>query len=242
MNEIIAHLYSANPTAKQLDIIQDHIGEVWKRHKNDDNLGADRYKMFFAQALVHFRRNETAEALAFLSDAFEIGGEFEGYTTIRDELLRDLADADTARHRALDSLALWSGILGPGIVLLSNLVATAAQSSSSTGSSSVETAFSLVALVSLVASIFVIRQLWIGVRELRTRSRRTALIIAAFFGPWTWVYSWRMDFKLFNVSLLLCVLTLGVASPIFWLWAIIMTASRDQSEYDRYPSLQPARW
>ena len=69
------------------------------------------------------------------------------------------------------------------------------------------------------------------------KSRGTALILAIVPGGiWTWAYSMKVDKIKFIVGLIVSAVSGGFGIPlvvIFWIWAIIDAARRDQAFYDR---------
>lgn len=69
------------------------------------------------------------------------------------------------------------------------------------------------------------------------KSRGTALILAIVPGGiWTWAYSMKADKIKFIVGLIVSAVSGGFGIPlvaIFWIWAIIDAARRDQAFYDR---------
>ncbi|MHB1460423.1 MAG: hypothetical protein ACYC1M_03980 [Armatimonadota bacterium] len=68
------------------------------------------------------------------------------------------------------------------------------------------------------------------------KNKSTALILAVIFGHFTWVYTYRYDSWKFWLGLVLSVLTCGVASIVFWLWAVIEAVGRPDSFYAEYIS------
>jgi predicted RNA-binding Zn-ribbon protein involved in translation (DUF1610 family) len=96
--------------------------------------------------------------------------------------------------------------------------------------------------------------------DVKPKSKATAIILAVFFGPWTWLYTYRRDcwkfwmiwinpFVIVTDILLAGIVhgwaflhayqppQLGMAALnfFFWLWALLMACIRNQEWYENYP-------
>lgn len=70
------------------------------------------------------------------------------------------------------------------------------------------------------------------------RDKITAVLLAVFFGFWTWCYTYRKDAWKFWLNLGLTILTLGLWGIVAWIWAMIDTGRRTAEFYDSYFSTQ----
>jgi len=78
------------------------------------------------------------------------------------------------------------------------------------------------------------------------KSKAGAILLAIFFGGWTWVYTYKKDSWKFWLSL---ALTITLFNPLWtwvilflpnlglYIWAIVDTISKSQQWYDNYPML-----
>ena len=69
------------------------------------------------------------------------------------------------------------------------------------------------------------------------KDKTVAILLAIFFGIWTWVYTYQKDAEKFWLNLLFSILTIGVWGIVAWIWAIINTASRTPDFYINYPNV-----
>jgi len=79
-----------------------------------------------------------------------------------------------------------------------------------------------------------------------SKSKSTAIILAFFFGYWSWLYTFKRDRAKFFICLLLSILVsaLYVTSgmyyisyfvwPVFWLWPFINSIMRGSQWYAQY--------
>ena len=76
------------------------------------------------------------------------------------------------------------------------------------------------------------------------KDRNTAILLAIFLGPWTWVYTYRKDawkfwlnfvlnLTLFNPFLTIFILL--IPNICLYIWAIVDVAAKPQQFYDNYP-------
>lgn len=67
------------------------------------------------------------------------------------------------------------------------------------------------------------------------KSQSTAVILAVFFGFWTWVYTYKKDAWKFWLNLGLSIITIGIWGVIVaWPWAIIDAAVKPSSFYESF--------
>lgn len=94
----------------------------------------------------------------------------------------------------------------------------------------------LVGTVSVVAIILTPLWLVMLVRDLKghPRSKTAAVVLAVFFGYFSWIYTWEKNYKKFWMNLAISVVTLGYGSIIGWIWAIIDNASKPDEFYTDY--------
>lgn len=69
------------------------------------------------------------------------------------------------------------------------------------------------------------------------KSKTTAVLLAVFFGFWTWVYTYQRDAALFWINLVASVVTMGLWGIfVAWPWAIICAATRPSDTfYSNFP-------
>lgn len=77
----------------------------------------------------------------------------------------------------------------------------------------------------------------------KTKSKTTAILLAVFLGSWTWVYTWHYDYWKwligFLVPMILSLTLIGLPFAMLisvgvWIWAIVDTASKEDSWYKNY--------
>jgi len=96
------------------------------------------------------------------------------------------------------------------------------------------------ALVGIVAIVLlVLFPLWLILfikSEDGKRTRTTAIVLACFFGFWSWLYTYQRDRTKFWVNLSLSVVTVGYWGIVAWIWSIIDRASKPDDYYASYIS------
>jgi predicted RNA-binding Zn-ribbon protein involved in translation (DUF1610 family) len=74
------------------------------------------------------------------------------------------------------------------------------------------------------------------------KSKSTAILLAVFLGPWTYLYTYKRNAAKFwiglVVGLFLGFLTVGISIFIVWLVAIIDVATKPESYYLHFPNTQ----
>jgi hypothetical protein len=69
------------------------------------------------------------------------------------------------------------------------------------------------------------------------KSKTTAVLLAVFFGFWTWAYTYKRDAAFFWINLVASFVTAGAWWVLIaWPWAIICAAVRPSEFYTNYPS------
>ena len=71
----------------------------------------------------------------------------------------------------------------------------------------------------------------------RKKSKLTAVLLAVFFGHWTWVYTYRDDGWKLWISLVFVITTLGLGIIPVWIAAIIDTLRKPKEYYIHYYEL-----
>jgi len=66
------------------------------------------------------------------------------------------------------------------------------------------------------------------------KSKKVAVIIAIFFGMFSWTYTYKFDAWKFWLNLCLSFATFGLAGIIAWIWAIIDQATKDNDKFEYY--------
>ncbi len=70
------------------------------------------------------------------------------------------------------------------------------------------------------------------------KSRSVAIILAVFFGLWSWLYTYQRDKLKFWINLVVALITLGFWGFVSWIWAIIDAAAKPASYYSGYPAVK----
>jgi len=64
------------------------------------------------------------------------------------------------------------------------------------------------------------------------RSRNTAIILNVLFGPWGWIYTWRLDNWKFVLGMVVAIITFLMLGFPAWLWAVIDAILKKQEDLD----------
>jgi uncharacterized C2H2 Zn-finger protein len=70
----------------------------------------------------------------------------------------------------------------------------------------------------------------------QSKSKTIAILIAIFFGLFTWSYTYKVDYKKFWINLALVFITIGFWIPVSRIWAIINAAVRPKKFYTNFNS------
>ena len=68
------------------------------------------------------------------------------------------------------------------------------------------------------------------------KSKTTAVVLAALFGLFGWIYTHQKDAWKFWLNLVLALVTLGIWALVAWVWAIIDMAVRPTEWYENFPN------
>ena len=74
------------------------------------------------------------------------------------------------------------------------------------------------------------------VGALEPKVKSTAILLAVFLGLFTWLYTYKRDATKFWVALGVSFVTMGMAGPVFWIWAIIDSAMKTDEYYANFPN------
>lgn len=66
------------------------------------------------------------------------------------------------------------------------------------------------------------------------KSKDIAVVLAALFGPFSWLYVWKDNSWKFWLNLCLIVVTFGGWYIVAWLWAILDMAIKPVGYYENY--------
>lgn len=69
------------------------------------------------------------------------------------------------------------------------------------------------------------------------KSKRTAILLALFFGPFVWLYTYKQSRVKFWISIASSIFTFGLGYFVVWLWALVDTIA---SEKDYFTKAGPA--
>lgn len=114
---------SAEPTL--LARAQSRLDEIAAKYQNDESLGADRYKLYEAQALIHYREKNLSAARQWILEAENIAGEQYDFA---ENLIADIDSVNPSVKKELKNITQAGSvirafgwlilILGPGQVLI----------------------------------------------------------------------------------------------------------------------------
>jgi len=65
------------------------------------------------------------------------------------------------------------------------------------------------------------------------RRKTTAIVLAIFFGLWSWLYTYEKNKKKFWINLVLFVVTFGYWGIVAWVWAIIDFAVKPEEYFTK---------
>lgn len=68
----------------------------------------------------------------------------------------------------------------------------------------------------------------------RAKSKSTAITLAALFGFFAWIYTFKYDSSKFWFGLVLSTVSCGLLSIVFGIWALIDASSRPEHFYTNY--------
>ena len=68
------------------------------------------------------------------------------------------------------------------------------------------------------------------------KAKSTAVLLAVFLGAWTWVYTYKRDATKWWVAFGVSLVSVGLALPVFWIWAIVDAAGRSDDFYTNFPN------
>lgn len=69
------------------------------------------------------------------------------------------------------------------------------------------------------------------------KSKTTAILLAIFLGPWTFLYTYKRDSGLFWLHMVLGIFACWILWPLVaWIWAIIAACVRSNAFYERFPN------
>jgi len=96
-NEHVSKLLDDMQASYDNETISSHIEEFQSRvdrldttYPENERLGQLRYKLYEAQAYIHYFRNDNERALDFIDEAIKIrGGTFSGAETLKDSILKN---------------------------------------------------------------------------------------------------------------------------------------------------------
>ncbi len=96
----------------------------------------------------------------------------------------------------------------------------------------------VVGVVSVILIVLFPLFLVLLVRDLKghIRKKTTAVLLAVFFGYFSWIYTWEKNKNKFWINLALALFGFGI---IGWLWAIIDNASKPSEFYQNYNQTLP---
>lgn len=73
-------------------------------------------------------------------------------------------------------------------------------------------------------------------KEIKPKTKTTAVVLAAIFSFWAWLYVFKGNEWKFWLCLTLTIMTLGIFGIGAWAWAIIDLAKRPEEYYRGYAS------
>ena len=70
----------------------------------------------------------------------------------------------------------------------------------------------------------------------KPKLKSTAILLAVFFGIFTWLYTYQKDSTKFWLNLILSCVTFGIWGIVAYFWALILSISRPTTFYTKYPN------
>jgi heme/copper-type cytochrome/quinol oxidase subunit 2 len=84
---------------------------------------------------------------------------------------------------------------------------------------------------------FLLYPLWITLLiqdSKKELSKTVAVVLAVFFGLFSWLYTYKDNARKFWINLCLTIVTIGYWSVVAWIWAIIDNANKPEKYYKQY--------
>ena len=252
VSKIINYLERDSNDIPALNKIQQKLDNLANLYQNDERLGAARYKLYQAQAMLSFRLGNYDKSRRFIEESVALLG--HSYETA-DQML-DYYNNSLESEFEKKSVAKWvSFIVAPFFLLLLvalvQLVAHFILNNSSRASSSYPPLVVLLNLSSVIVGalsvVFIILiPVWIImiVRTNRYNSRHqhvplsktVAIVLSVFFGFWSWLYTYERDKNKFWVNFGLFIVTLTLWGAVAWIWSIIDAVGKPEEYFVNYPN------
>ncbi len=74
VKQLIHHLDLKEVDDGELASIQMQLDKLSQRYQNDESIGADRYRLYQAQAMIHYWRNDDSQAVDWMQEAINVKG------------------------------------------------------------------------------------------------------------------------------------------------------------------------
>lgn len=71
-------------------------------------------------------------------------------------------------------------------------------------------------------------------QEILYKSKTTCIVLAIFFGPLAWTYTYKYDAWKLWLNLILIFISFGIWGLVAWIWAIIDTSTKNKVLLETY--------
>lgn len=255
VDQLIDHLQHPPDSQEILTRYQQQLDHLAQEYQANETLGAERHKLYQAQAMISYWQNDFTKARQFIQQAVQVRG--SSYK-LAEELLAHLGPETITTPRPYKRW--WFLIIGPVVALLviallqivSHFVFTTVTSTDglSSGSSThpVALVINILSIVVGIAAVICLLFLpvWIIMLLKAKRYNQTggyslsktiAIVLAVVVPPFYWLYTYERDKTKFWLNLGLSVITFGWWGIVAWIWGIIEAANHSDAYYEHFPKL-----
>lgn len=256
VDTLIDHVQHSPNSPDALTQYQHQLDQLASRYQSDQTLGAERYKLYQAQAMISYWQGDYAKSRQFIHEAVRVRGHS---FKLADELIAHLGPEPAFTPRSYK--LWWSLIFGPFVALfliaiaqiVVHFVLTTTVSSdgysAGIGHSPVAVVLNILSVLLGIAAILGILGIpvWI-IMLLKVKrynegsgtglSRTVGILFAILLPPFYWLYTYERDRVKFWLNLGLCVITFGYFGIVSWIWGIIEAANHTEAYYTQFPHIE----
>ncbi|HLZ14920.1 MAG TPA: hypothetical protein VKQ34_02910 [Candidatus Saccharimonadales bacterium] len=245
-------------THELLDHYQTRLDEYAVIYQHATAVGSQRAKLYELQALLLHLGGDQQKALTCLNQARMLMAPGDPFVSSIAATLSSVQVAPKPVHRKKRDIKKWIVLIAaPFAMVILVIIFLFISGSVNGGSAALGETPSAGAIVLNVISIiigilavvdFMLLPLWIiflvqdiannkhiasgGVYPLKNKT--AAIVFAAIFGFWAWVYTYQKDAWKFWLNLVLNVLTFGFFGIASWIWSLIDLAVHPEEWYAQF--------